>query len=152
MRQILIAGLLGLAFLFLTACGDDNPSGIDHGGDGGSMMSEDMGGGPMSGIGHDGQENTPVVDSAREIEVTASSFAFDPDSITVGAGEDVTIVLTAEDVLHDFTVGDADGHVAADAGDTASGGIRIDEPGTYTFYCSVSGHREAGMEGILVVE
>ena len=151
MKRILMSGLLGLAVLFLAACGDDSST-VDHGGDGGSTMSDGMGGGGMSGRTHDGEENSPMVDGAREIAVSASSFAFDPDSITIGADEDVTIVLTAEDILHDFTVEDADGHVAAAAGDTASGGIRIDEPGTYTYYCSVTGHREAGMEGTLVVE
>ncbi len=93
-----------------------------------------------------------MVDGAREIEMTGTSFAFDPEEITVAAGEDITIVLTADDILHDCTLEDAEGHVAADAGETASGGMRIDEPGTYTYYCSVEGHREAGMEGTLVVE
>jgi plastocyanin len=84
--------------------------------------------------------------------VSASSFAFDPDEIEVKAGEDVAIVLTSTDILHDFTIDELDAHVAADAGETAAGGLRADGPGSYTFYYTVSGHREAGMEGTLVVE
>ncbi len=136
------------AALILAACGDDT----DHGG-GHMDDSNDMGPGNMDqgDMGHD-PDASPVAADARRIEVTASSFAFDPDEITVEAGEDVAIVLSSDDTLHDFTVDELDAHVAVDAGDTGEGGLRADEPGTYTYYCSVPGHRDEGMEGTLVVE
>lgn len=95
----------------------------------------------------------PVVDGAREIEVDATSFAFDPEEITVQAGEDVTIVLHSDDIFHDFVVDEAGGTiVGANDGNTKKGGLKIEKPGRYTFYCDVSGHQQAGMEGTLVVE
>jgi plastocyanin len=142
-RTPLFATAVLAATLFLVACGDDT----DHGG-GHMDDSNDMGPGDM---GHD-RDASPVAADARRIEVTASSFAFDPDEITVEAGEDIAIVLSSDDTLHDFTVDDLDAHVAVDAGDTGEGGLRADEPGTYTFYCSVPGHRDEGMEGTLIVE
>jgi plastocyanin len=117
-----------------------------------SGMDGTMGGGmgPDGTMGH--QETSPVVDGARRIEVTATSFEFDPDAITITAGEDIAIVLTSEDLLHDFTIDELDAHVAADANETNEGGLRADEPGRYAYYCTVAGHRAAGMEGTLIVE
>ena len=151
MRRSLIAVLSVLALgLVLTACGDDDSMGGDHSTRSGS--DEGMDGGMMDGgmmDGHD--ESTPVAEGARRIEVAATSFQFEPGEITVAAGEDIAIVLTSEDLLHDFTIDEIEVHVAADRGETREGGLRADEPGEYTYYCTVPGHREAGMEGTLVV-
>ena len=147
MRRSLVAVLLSVLALgfVLTACGDDD-SGADH------PMESMPGNGMDDGTMDDHEEATPVAEGARRIEVAATSFEFDPDEITVTAGEDVAIVLSSDDLLHDFTIDDIDVHVAADRGETAEGGLRADEAGEYTFYCTVAGHREAGMEGTLVVE
>jgi plastocyanin len=100
---------------------------------------------------HGGHEGRAAVEGAREVALVARDLRFEPDAIEVEAGEDVAIVLTAEDVEHDFVVDEADVHVGAEAGETATGGLRIDEPGTYTAYCSVAGHRSAGMEATVTV-
>ena len=148
MRRPLTAVLLSLLTLslVLAACGGDDDSAGSPMGD----MPGQTGGGTGDMDGHN--ESTPVAEGARRVEVAATSFEFDPDEITVTAGEDIAIVLTSDDRLHDFTIDDIDVHVAADRGETAEGGLRVDEPGEYTYYCTVAGHREAGMEGTLVVE
>ncbi|MFP5578209.1 MAG: cupredoxin domain-containing protein [Acidimicrobiia bacterium] len=129
--------------LLLAACGDDDATTTS-----GAASSAEEG---HSDDGHD-DEGTPVADGAREIEVVANDFAFEPAEITAEAGEDLAIVLTSEDMLHDFTIDELDAHVVAERGDTATGGVAAVEPGTYTYYCSVPGHRNAGMEGTLTVE
>ena len=132
MRRVL-ALLLSLALLMVACGGSDSSSsaGMDH---------MDVHGG-----------NIDVAKDARTISVTATSFEFDPPSIEVEAGEAIEIKLRAEDLEHDFVIDELGAHVAAEAGETASGGFAADEPGAYTYYCSVAGHREAGMEGELIV-
>lgn len=139
--------------LLLAACGSDEDPAAQRSGDTSTMPD----GGMMDsgGDGHMGgsrDESSDVADDARRIEVTATSFEYDPDEIRVDAGEDVAIVLTSEDILHDFTIDELDTHVAADRGETEEGGFTAAEPGRHTYYCTVGGHRDAGMEGTLVVE
>ncbi len=148
MRRIFIAVLaLSLAGLSFAAA----PQGDGHGGDGhGGSHGMDTGHG--GGNGGDHGKNAAVVPGARQITVKATSFRFAPKQITVQAGEDVTIVLTSKDVFHDFMVQGIGHVVGAKKGKTAKGGLMIDEPGTYKFWCSVSGHRGAGMKGTIVVQ
>lgn len=133
MRKFAALALLVAAGTVLAACGG---SGGTHG----SMM----------GSGGD-EENAPVVPGAREVTVTGKAYSFDPSTIRVAAGEDVTLVLTATDLPHDITI-EGVGHIAhAESDKTTSGGLKITKPGTYPFYCSVEGHRAEGMTGKLIV-
>src|SRR3954469_17231594 len=89
---------------------------------------------------------------ADTLRVTAKSFAFIPKQIDVKAGSTATLSLHSTDVPHDFTVKELDIRVAAQGGKTRSTVVTFDKPGTYTFYCSIAGHRDAGMEGTLGVQ
>ncbi len=93
-------------------------------------------------------------DASDPIEVTGTdALTFEPDSFTAPAGE-ITVELTSEQgINHTFVIEELDDElvVEAEAGATETGTVTIDEPGDYTFYCDVAGHREAGMEGTLEV-
>ncbi len=141
-RSLVVVVVLSLfALTVVSACGD-----------GEEATSSNPPAAPDGGGHDDHGESSPAVEGARRIEVNATSFAFDPDEIEITAGEDVAIVLSSEDILHDFTVDGLDVHVAADRGETAEGGLRAEEPGEYTYYCTIVGHREAWMAGTLIVE
>ena len=136
-RRSIVLAALAAGSLLLAGCGDDDQAATAI-----PVMDGDDG--------HD-DADSPAADGAREVEVTATDFAFDPDEITAESGEELAIVLHSEDLLHDFTIDELDAHVAADRGETARGGLTAEEAGTYSYYCSVPGHREAGMEGTLTV-
>lgn len=134
MLALVVGGLL-------SACGDDTPEAAT----GTSVTSAGA---------HDGEHaaSSPVPEGARRVRDMARSLAFEPGEIAVEAGDAIAIVLTSENERHDFVIDEFEAHVSADAGETAVGGFRAHGPGRYAFYCSVAGHREAGMEGTLVVE
>jgi plastocyanin len=147
-RSRAVAALLTLTVAggLFTACGED-----DDGDAAGSDSTATSAPGAHSGRGNG--EGSLVPEDARHVPVTARSYAFEPDEITVETGEPIAIVLTSEDALHDFVIDEVDAHVSADSGQTGIGGFHApSDPGRYAFYCTVAGHREQGMEGTLVVE
>jgi heme/copper-type cytochrome/quinol oxidase subunit 2 len=115
----------------------------------GQMMNGSMTNGPM--MGH--ASSSPTIPGAREIAITASALKFAPAEIHVRAGEDVTIVLTATDTTHDFTIDEFGFHVAATPGQAGRGSFHAPPTaGQYTAYCSVAGHRQAGMTATVIVD
>jgi len=82
----------------------------------------------------------------------SGALKFEQTDVSATAGS-ITIDFTnMSSVPHDVTI---EGNGASGATDqitdsTTSTTVDLD-PGTYTFFCSVDGHRAAGMEGTLTV-
>lgn len=69
------------------------------------------------------------------------------------AGEIEMEIVNEGTIEHNVVIEELDDLVVVEApgGGTDSGTATL-EPGTYTYYCSIAGHRAAGMEGQLAVE
>ena len=102
------------------------------------------------GSGSDSSDAAPIDPNNQRIEVVAKNFAYEPEDISVAAG-DKTLVLHVKELEHDFTVKELDIHVHGGAGKTVTETVKMGKPGTYEIYCSIAGHKEAGMKGKLVI-
>jgi plastocyanin len=86
---------------------------------------------------------------------TEGQLAYNTKSLSAKAGK-VTVDFTNSSSLpHNVTI-EATGGEKVGATPTFSGGsksVAVNlKPGTYKFFCSVPGHRQAGMEGTLTVK
>jgi nitrite reductase (NO-forming) len=93
-------------------------------------------------------EPTPAV---QWVEVTLREFKFEPAQLEVPAGRVVLVIRNEGLIPHDLAIpglGKKTEYIAPKKEATLELELR---PGTYPFECTVSGHKEAGMHGTLVV-
>jgi uncharacterized cupredoxin-like copper-binding protein len=89
---------------------------------------------------------------ALDLEVTARDLSFAPTELDIPAAGTTRIVLHNQGfVVHNLTVDALGIQAVAPRGGVAEVTLTDPPPGSNEFYCSVSGHREAGMVGTLVV-
>lgn len=98
-------------------------------------------------------DRTDVTSGVVEITVTSRGMRFTPSEIRVNEG--VTVRLTYENGGggHDWVLDEFD--AATDflrGGQSETIEFVASEAGEYEFYCSVPGHRRAGMFGAFIVE
>jgi plastocyanin len=90
-------------------------------------------------------------DASGSFTLITKEFYFDPDTVTASAGSTEIVIDNSGGVVeHDFTLDELGIEIYASPGETVSEVVNLDA-GTYDFYCSIPGHREAGMEGTLTV-
>jgi plastocyanin len=89
-----------------------------------------------------------------ELEASPTELAYDTTHLEAKAGK-VTIDFTNPSPLEHNVVIEQNGKELSGFEPIAEGKASESatlKPGTYTFFCSVPGHREAGMEGTLTVK
>jgi plastocyanin len=135
----LTALALALATFGIAACGGGDDSSSSTATSAGSSSTTSSGGG-----------------STIKFEADPSGkIAYTQTQITAKAGNDTIEFDNPASLTHDVVIEDQDGNQVA-ATDQISGSSTTTtadlKPGTYTFFCSVDSHREAGMEGTLTVK
>ena len=142
MSKKLLSPLLSLALasLALVACGGGDSTATNSGATSPTSSTAAATGG-----------GSPV-----EIQADPSGqLAFEQAQLSAKAGSDTIKFTNDSSTAHNVEIEDAGGNEVAST-DTITGSTAETtadlEPGTYTFYCSVDGHRAAGMEGTITVK
>ena len=96
---------------------------------------------------------TAVTSQNNTLLYTTKAMRFGQTELRVQAGQEITLQLENDDTYaHSFDIDEMGLHVEMPANDRVTTQFTAPEPGTYTIYCAVPGHREAGMVATLVIE
>jgi plastocyanin len=147
MKKLAVAFALVLASFALVACGGGSSSSSESSSP--ETTSESSGGSTEAEGGSAGGGST------LKIETASSGLAYASDSATAKAGKVTVDFTNGQPIPHDVAIESAEGEVIGQTETTAEGSDSTEvelEPGTYTFFCTVPGHRDAGMEGTLTVK
>jgi plastocyanin len=143
-KGLILIAVIALAGSVLVACGDDDD---DDGGD--TTAAETATTDTAAGGGAAGGGSTVDVSAPAN-----GDLAFDQTDLTATAGSVTINFDNPASISHDVKVEDSAGEElgGTDLISQSNATATVDlQPGSYTFFCSVPGHREAGMEGTLTV-
>jgi len=151
MKKLAARLVLALASVALVACGgssDSNSStesgGEASGGGAATESTEKTGGGESGG----GSTVDFEADPGGELAYTTTEASAKAGKVTIDFNN-------PQGLTHDVAIEDEKGETVGQtdliASEETSTTVNL-KPGTYTYYCTVPGHREAGMEGTLTVK
>ncbi len=93
-------------------------------------------------------------DNTNAIEIKAVGLSFEPDTVEVEVGGTIVLTNDGSGGAHTFVIEgyNDDSPVDMPVGESVQWQVPDDlPPGGYTFYCSIPGHRAAGMEGTITI-
>lgn len=149
MKKVVALFVLALASVALVACGSSDSSTTTT-----TSSGEEANGGAAAESGKEsggeggGSTVSFEADPNGELAYTTTKASAKAGNVTVDFNN-------PQSLTHDVAIEDSSGKEVGKTeligeGETSTS---VDlKPGTYTFYCTVPGHREAGMEGTLTVK
>ncbi len=148
MKKLVAMFALLLAAFALVACGGGDDTTSDTTSE--APPAQENGGEKEAEGGSEGSA------AAFDVEADPSgSLAYTSDEATAKAGKVTVNFTNSSPVPHDVRIEDSGGkdiggtEVFAEGNESSEVDLK---PGEYTFYCSVPGHRQGGMEGTLTAE
>jgi len=94
-----------------------------------------------------------AVSLPNSITYTTKEMRYGQTDLHIQAEQEITLQLLNYDLYaHSFDIEELDIHVQMPANGQSITQLTVSEPGIYTIYCGIPGHREAGMIATLVVE
>lgn len=145
-KALLLALALTIAALGLVACG---------GGSSDTTAAETQAGESTEAAGGEAEGGTAESASVAFETPEGSTLAYTTDNATAMAGTNTIDFTNVQATPHDVAIEDEAGETIAQTEVISEGSDSTEvelKPGTYTFYCTIPGHRQAGMEGTLTVE
>lgn len=114
----------------------------------------ETGGGTGKEGGEEAKGGGGAASTTLDVEASPTALAYDTTSLTAKAGNVTIDFKNPSPIPHNVVIEQNGKELAgfepiAEGEESESAELK---PGTYTFYCAVPGHREAGMEGTLTVE
>jgi plastocyanin len=151
-KALLVALAIAIAALGLVACGGSD----DTGDTGAETTAESTESGGEATGGGEAEGGTAGSASVIDFETPeGSELAYTTTEATAKAGTNTINFTNVQATPHDVAIEDEGGKEVGKteviSEDSASAKVKL-EPGTYTFFCTIPGHREAGMEGTLTVK
>ena len=149
-RRLTVALAIAVASLAVIAAGGGDDDDESHGGAEATADQVETMGAPTPG---EVIEAAPAEAPELVVPVAATGLAYAVTEVTAPAGEITLRSVNDQSTPHNIAIDEPEttlGEIVSDGG-TSEITVTL-EPGTYEYYCSVPGHREAGMVGTLTVE
>lgn len=151
MKKVAALLALALASFALVACGSSSNESSSE-----STSTESSQESTSGAAANESEKKAGGAAETLEIETDPEgSLAYTTTEATVKAGKVEVRLNNPQGLQHDVAIEGSGGEIVGKTELVAGGSdsTTVDlKPGTYTFFCSVPGHRDAGMEGTLTVE